>query len=898
MTSLNDCGCCSGITAVTPVDIQNRPGLTTIAYRPGTFQQFKETLLARLSSATYPALRDLTTRDDSDFSIALLDAFSVVADVLAFYNERMANENYLRTATERLSILQLARLIGYQLRPGVAASAFLAFTMEQAPGAFGQGLGLTPSVLSGQAPPPVPPPIVIDIGTKVQSVPGPGEKTQTFETVEAIEARTFWNAIPPRPTQPIPNFSINSDPLIVAGTPSLKNGDVVLINDGTNSKLRTILTVAPDPSANITQINFSDPPATLTGFTRPSLPVGTVGEFPPGTPLDATVAQKIIGEQWDQPTLEALAKTQNWPLDSLTANINSQAGVSQLPQGAGIFVLRQRAGIFGNTAPANDLLPADIRGLVNDPDEQSLEDDTAGAQFTGTQRVIFLDNTYPAIVPQSWIVLTDDTGDQIPFQVVANIDVSRADYAISGKISRITVNASSPFNSNLTVRKTAVFAQSEPLQLAQIPINDNIARDTITLDATYLELDPGKTVILTGERSDLAGVTVSENRAIKQALLEHGFTVLIFDKPLTFSYLRPSVTINANVALATHGESVQETLGNGNASTPFQAFPLKQPPLTYVTATNDTGAASTLSVRVNGLLWNEVPDLFGHGPAERIYRIRQEDGGNSTVVFGDGDTGARLPTGVENILAKYRRGIGVAGLVKADQISQLANRPLGVKGVTNPLAATGAQDPENLDQARVYAPLQILTLGRIVSLQDYEDFARAFSGIGKALATWTWNGEVRGVFLTIAGVNGADVDPSQPLYSSLINAIAAAGDPHVPLNVQNFRRQFFGFSAFVKVDPAFDSDTVLAAVEQAVRSAFSFDNRAFGQSVAQSEITEVMHSVPGVIAVDIENLLRNDGTAPVNGILPAAAPIPGSTGATGAELLILDPGPLNLKVLK
>ena len=80
-------------------------------------------------------LQGLKTRDDDDFSIALLDATATMADVLTFYQERIANESYLRTATERRSLLELARLIGYELRPGVAASAFLAFTMDDTPGA-------------------------------------------------------------------------------------------------------------------------------------------------------------------------------------------------------------------------------------------------------------------------------------------------------------------------------------------------------------------------------------------------------------------------------------------------------------------------------------------------------------------------------------------------------------------------------------------------------------------------------------------------------------------------------------------------------------------------------------------------------------------------------------------
>src|SRR6516162_5042288 len=91
-------------------------------------------MLARLSSSDYPALAGLKTRDDDDFSIALLDASSVVLDILTFYQERLANESYLRTATARFSLVHLARLIGYQPSPGVSASVYLVFTLTAAPG--------------------------------------------------------------------------------------------------------------------------------------------------------------------------------------------------------------------------------------------------------------------------------------------------------------------------------------------------------------------------------------------------------------------------------------------------------------------------------------------------------------------------------------------------------------------------------------------------------------------------------------------------------------------------------------------------------------------------------------------------------------------------------------------
>jgi hypothetical protein len=79
-TNLNDCGCCEGISAETPERIDNRPGLSAIAYRIGTHDQFKETMLARLSGSRQAALRQFATRDDNDFSIALLDAWATVGD--------------------------------------------------------------------------------------------------------------------------------------------------------------------------------------------------------------------------------------------------------------------------------------------------------------------------------------------------------------------------------------------------------------------------------------------------------------------------------------------------------------------------------------------------------------------------------------------------------------------------------------------------------------------------------------------------------------------------------------------------------------------------------------------------------------------------------------------------
>src|SRR5580704_6768529 len=162
-----NCGCCAGTSVQTPQPPVNLPGLSSISYRVGRWGTFKDSMLARLSSSDYPALNALKTRDNDDFTIAFLDATSVMLDILSFYQERLANESYLRTASRLQSLTELSRLIGYQPAPGIAASVYLAFTLKTTPG--------TP-------PDPSTPPIVIPTGAQVQSVPAQNQMPQTFET--------------------------------------------------------------------------------------------------------------------------------------------------------------------------------------------------------------------------------------------------------------------------------------------------------------------------------------------------------------------------------------------------------------------------------------------------------------------------------------------------------------------------------------------------------------------------------------------------------------------------------------------------------------------------------------------------------------------------------------------
>jgi predicted phage baseplate assembly protein len=371
--------------------------------------------------------------------------------------------------------------------------------------------------------------------------------------------------------------------------------------------------------------------------------------------------------------------------------------------------------------------------------------------------------------------------------------------------------------------------------------------------------------------------------------------VITLDRPLEFAYKRATVKINANLALATNGETVTETLGSGDGTQTFQSFQLHQSPLTYVSANTPSGAKSTLEVRVNDMLWKEVRFFYGHGPNEHIYITRQDANAVSRVMFGNGKTGSRLPTGTANVTAKYRRGIGIPGEVGANQLTMFASRPLAVRGVKNPLDASGAADPENLNDARQNATLTIRTLDRIVSIDDYQDFARAFAGIAKTIASWSWDGQRRVIVLTVAGVDGKPIDPEGDLASNLLSAIAASSEPGTQVRLFPHQPRFFKVEGTVDVQPAYLLSDVSANIENALRNAFSFTNRDFGQPTHRSEVIAAIQNVPGVQDVDLLAFYRSDRPRCLEIHIPAALPQFGGTDFFGADLLTLDPGPLGLQ---
>jgi hypothetical protein len=994
------CGCCSGTSVQTPQLEINPPGLTAIAYRAGTWASFKESMLARLSSSDYPALAGLKSRDDDDFTIAFVDATAIMLDILTFYQERLANESYLRTARQLRSLIELSRLIGYQPAPGVSAITYLAFTLKAAP---------------GQAPDPSTSAITIPQGSQVQSVPAQGQKPQTFETSAPIQAKADWNALAVQAAQPwIPPGA--SDIYLAGTSTQLKLGDALLIlgvdrerwsssNSVPSEQWEIVILnrVEVDKVRNLTYVAWSGPLLHETSGNLPGWTSARVFAFrqkaalfgnnapdpnlfvsqPPSSPPVTSLPNLITAFAWNGYTIPSKSQIDldasypkivvgSWfaltskitrsPIFEVSAfeltEVSLAAPLAQSSLAKQSFVdLAESISIFGSApiytsqlfkvtrATTVSLAKFGLSGKVTELIPDFLDPNIL-ADFPLNSTGVLAQSDELAVAPQpldyplygSILDLADLRPDLVGAAVVGLFG-NRQKIAVADKITNL-VFAPIDGSPSLTLNPGDVVtvADPSPLPLKQGAVPDwnstaALADPLIVEDAssrpgtiqTTLGTPPSLnnfTLVLSGS-SDPEVSEYAMVASVNSVTQPYPHTQLTLKNSLANCYDRNTTTVNANVGPATHGQSVTDVLGSGSASTPNQTFTLRQSPLTFVQAPTPTGRQSTLQVVANGAPWTEVPSLYNQSPSAQVFATLNQYDGTTDILGGDGVEGATFPTGTNNLQANYRIGSGSAGNVASGALTTLMDRPLGVSGVTNPEAATGGQDPQSIDGIRTNAPQTVLTLGRAVSITDYQNFAATFAGIAKAYAIWIPNGPGRGVFLTVAGVDGVALPPGNGTLNNLVTSLQNYGNPLVPITAVTFLETLFGFSADLAYRPGSDIPTVKANVLQALYRTYSFANRDFGKGVSVDEISAVIQAVPGVVAVNVTKLYAvatsqaGDLTGQAGGVTPASLnkwlsqpvslprpymtpltricaylPVPDTQSLPlAAEILVLDPDP-------
>ena len=325
-----------------------------------------------------------------------------------------------------------------------------------------------------------------------------------------------------------------------------------------------------------------------------------------------------------------------------------------------------------------------------------------------------------------------------------------------------------------------------------------------------------------------------------------------------------------NVTEVTRGETVHnEVLGSSDGQRPFQAYALKKKPLGWVeNAADPLGRSPYIDVTVDGIRWKLVRHLTQAGAEDRVFALKTLADGNTEVCFGDGENGAIPPSGVNNIVALSYRFGGGAAKPPAGALTQFKKPVREIARIRSPLAATGGADAETPEELKTTAPDFALTLGRAVSIADFEAMARSYTGILNAQASWGWQATRQRALVRIAMIPDQG-DPCADLKTYLQDRSA----PDVQVDVALAQAETLPLAIDVLKEAEYVADDVKAAVEVALLDPFmgflAPRRIRIGAPLLRSALVHALHAVPGVEAVTSVRLGGTDLPAAVLPTEPA-----------------------------
>jgi hypothetical protein len=852
----------------------NAPAQPRLAYRIGRYPDFREAMLRAVDAA--PELAAWTHRQSDDPGIALVEGAAILGDILSFYQEHYANEAFLRTAAWRESVAELVRLTGYRLAPGLAGRATFAF----------EARGSTPVTIRAAFP----------IKAELETGGAPSD----FETDAALVA---WPHLG-RTHLYVPRFFAETIPagagMVELAAPvatELKPGERLMLipADETPGTTQVIVIRKVTRILDRTVLELEKP--IVAGWNAPvrAFRVGrTFRHFGHNAP-----------PQFVRPVVEASGDITGSSAEDTRyeRSVSTGASISTASSGSG-----------GTSAPSSS--SGTFTGMELEQQTHVDESLTSGVVEEKS--------------PWSYVSSIDWYSDLGALEIP--LDQEAADFAIGGTVI-LEGRTPLPF----VVARTAVAARAEAVQWANVGGPSTI----VTLDAAFVSVADAEfdirdlrihevkspELLLRPVPAPSSGEFTSGAQALaffgmavdaqaiagRRLFLSHsdGRNVLLtctnvaaeipvpasdvpqcwtlsFDRPPTpfrledFSEEAPTVTVFGNLVDASQGRSEREAvLGNGDPRRAFQTFALPKSPLTYLLTPG--GQVPELEIWVGGRLWTQVDALFGHGPDETIYIVREDAEGRSFVQFGDGETGARPPSGLKNIRAVYRTGTGAHGVLKAGAAPTVSERPPGFSKVALAGIVAGGADPEDEECARHAAPGKVQSLGRIVSITDYETEALVIPGVISAAASWDLHVGVPVVLLRVLLEAGREAEFAA-VQSALHAAQRSRGPDRFPIVVEQSSMRAVYLDLSYCRDFTFAAEAVEAAVRLVLsEEIFGLRARRLGQPEHASRIEGRVQNVPGI------EWCRVTAFGVLSGFeLPAAPrPLAATVGCAPNELLQL-----------
>jgi predicted phage baseplate assembly protein len=834
--------------ASAPQPVINAAGLTEIAYRVNDFAGFRQALLTPL-----PGEQQLTgwSPGPGDLGLQVLEWWAYLADILTFYNERIANEDYLHTAAAqpgpRRNVTRLARLLGYLPRPGITATGVVA-ALRSAGSADGT--------------------LEIPAGVQITSTPAAGVPAQVFETQLSDAGK-------------VPVFTGLSDGLIVlhaeptlfpSGTTAqqavggpedagTKQESVLLAGQVTVTRGEQLVLMPRnwDGSAG------SKPWAVVTAGTTTTDPDPN---GPPNTrlPVDSQhwhglrAAQPNAG---DYQLLRTQATAPLWTLPvfrSGTIGPDGSGSGSQAVQAADSTqseITVPLATLVRNVAVGDNVL---FTGTVG-----------AGAS-RGDVQVLAHVISYHEMVTRVRSVPGSTTPVFMPHSSVrvrtTGVDVSTLENAIdNSELGGITmlygfrevgtlIRTPAPSLNKLPATVTVPPGLAPPHAAAQVALQD--ANGTgLTVQATLLS--PGSIHL-----ESVDGTTQDQS-----------------------TKLVAPIRLFAHLVNVSRGTSVRdEILGSGDPAAASQTFVLQHSPLIYLPASNGM-PQTTLTVTVDGVTWKPVPAFSGQQPDATVYVVHELASGQIQIEFGDAINGARLPLGVSNVKASYKYGPATATPPPPGHLSTVLQPQPNLASVINPVIIEPGTDPEPAKQTAAAAPARVVLLGAsaapagqapVISAGDCESLAATVGGVTRVSAYWAWDRarERPAVWVYVGGSEKAEPDIEQ-----VKNTLLSGGTPRIPLNVKPASAIQLTITCDLLCPQGTAKDDITGAAIHVLTDPhtglFSPGQMAIGQRLYRSQV-EAALTTTGAIAV---LGLRIE--------LPEAAG-PGGSTAAGHGASVFDPG--------
>jgi predicted phage baseplate assembly protein len=807
---------CTPVAHPPPLSIP--AGLTQIPRQVAGFAEFRQAMLAAVRR--FPALNRWRARGEDDFGIMHLEMWAYVAHVQAFYDETIAHEAYLRTARRRPSLRRLVGLLGYLPQPAVAASVTLA--------ALAQGRRS----------------ILVPQGLAFRSAAFDGQAPQVFELDAPTTIHPFFNQWPL--AAPVPKTLGGTErsatqtfgQLLLTPASALKKDDGVLVRVGGSEAHTQLSTVT-----QVTDIVAQDGRKYKQADFSPALTL----------PENTVPAELQLSKATQTGSLWKIKLPVNWtPRNGADPWSSTQRSRSRTAQ--------------PNFTDAN-VFGSGIHNPATIDDNQIILDGlyrtiTAGQYLIldklGERRWYRVEENQEVMMtvsPATTTTVTDAEGNDVPLAVPPVttwatrlvLDTAVNDTSRTGGQSDwddddatvITLHHGLVSGAAVTVAAPDTLSSSDELAVA--------SRIETPADGTQTP-----TAFLVQDQ-DEQGYAVDASLNADTGLLTLG------QNAGWTTPMKLPVTLYGNLTQASRGETVAgEVLGSGDASQANQRFVLKKSPLTYTaspTADNEQGLAASLKVYVDGILWQEVPSFYGVGPLDQVYIVRHDDEEAATVIFGDGQRGAHLPSGSNNVTATYRFGAGKPA-PSAGGITQLAKPFKGLTGIKSPLAAFGGDDAETSATMRQYAPASALLLGRAVSLPDMQALAAGVPGVRATTVDWRWNQTQQRPVVQVWYIGDAAI------AGDVGQALRRLCDPTTPIAADVALPQPLTLSLDITIDARYLEDDVLprirAALMDSATGLLAPERIGIGRPLFRSRVFEAVLAVAGATAVS-GLLVESDG---------------------------------------